>query len=115
LGMKSQVVAMAGFFHTLIVNGKGEMYITDSLLRVYHDIAQEPQSRLRLIFSQPTANRILQIFANYRHVAFVTVTGQVTKSCLSLKHSSKMNVIPKLYPNLKHGSFSKVMHLPSFV
>jgi hypothetical protein len=78
LGMESQVLATAGRTHTLIVNGKGELYITsrtDCLSRVYRDIALEPQSTLRLIFSQPTANRILQISTNVRHVAFVTETG----------------------------------------
>ena len=28
VGMKSQVVATAGLYHSLIVNRKGEMYIT---------------------------------------------------------------------------------------
>jgi hypothetical protein len=68
--MESQVVATASANHTLIVNGKGELYITsegDILCRVYRDIALEPQSTLRLIFSQLTANRILQISANYDH------------------------------------------------
>jgi hypothetical protein len=61
LGMESQVVATAGVHHTLIVNGKGEMYITpgpddlcvpyNELSRLYLDIAPEPQSTLRLIFS----------------------------------------------------------------
>jgi hypothetical protein len=93
-GTESQVVATAGFYHTLIVNRKGEMYITsgsddlstpyNALCRVYKPIAREPQSTLRLIFSQPTANRILQISANYSHAAFVTETGQVTKSFRSL-------------------------------
>jgi hypothetical protein len=69
LGMESQVVATAGEDHTLIVNGKGELYITSrelyitfgayTLSRVYRNIAPNPQSTLRLIFSQPTANRIL--------------------------------------------------------
>jgi alpha-tubulin suppressor-like RCC1 family protein len=95
LDIKSQVVATAGSACTLIVNGKGELYITDTLCIVYRDIARtEPKSTLRLIFSQPTANRILQISANFNHVAFVTKTGQVTKSFLSLKHSSEMNVKP---------------------
>jgi hypothetical protein len=102
LGVESQVVATAGLYHSLIVNGKGEIYITsgpdeiafNALCRVYSDIAPEPQSTLRLIFSQPTANRILQISANYSHAAFVTETGQVTKSFLSLKHGSEMNVKP---------------------
>jgi hypothetical protein len=58
------------------------------------DIAPEPQSTLRLIFSQLTTNRILQISANYKHVAFITETRQVTKSFLSLKHGSEMNVKP---------------------
>jgi hypothetical protein len=91
LGMESQVVATAGEDHMLIVNGKGELYITsgaDTLSSVYRDIAPEPQSTLRLIFFQPTANRILQISANFNHAAFVTETGQVSK------HSSKMNVKP---------------------
>jgi hypothetical protein len=98
LGMESQVVATVGLGHTLIVNGKGELYITSragylcSLCRVYRDIAPEPQSTLRLIFSQPTTNRILQISVNIIHVAFVTKTGQVTKSFLSLIHGSEMNV-----------------------
>jgi alpha-tubulin suppressor-like RCC1 family protein len=84
--MESQVLATAGVNHTLIVNRKGELYITsgtDYLSRVYRDIAPEPQSTLRLIFSQPTTNCILQISANFRHAAFVTETGQVTKSFLS--------------------------------
>jgi hypothetical protein len=85
--MELQVVATAGEDHTLIVNGKGELYIASTseraytLSRVYRDIAPDPQSTLRLIFSQPTANRILQISANFRHAAFVTKTRQVTKSC----------------------------------
>jgi hypothetical protein len=47
------------------VNGKGELYIASTseraytLSRVYRDIAPDPQSTLRLIFSQPTANHIL--------------------------------------------------------
>jgi hypothetical protein len=97
LGMESQVVATAGEDHTLIVNGKGDLYITsgrDSLSQVYCHIAPEPQSNLRLIFSQPTANRILQISANFHHAAFVTESGQVTKSFLSLKHGSETNVKP---------------------
>jgi hypothetical protein len=86
--MESQVVAMAGDIHTLIVNGNGEFYITSGadnpdelsvLCSVYRDIAPEPQSTLRLIFSQPTANRILQISANFNHAAFVTETGLVSK------------------------------------
>jgi hypothetical protein len=114
LRMESQVVATVGEYHTLIVNGKGELYITppsgiDFLSGVYCNIAPEPQSTLRLIFSQPTTNRILQISANFDHAAFVTETGQVTKSFLSLKHGSK------LYLNLKHGSSSKVMRLLLFV
>jgi hypothetical protein len=39
-----------------------ELYITFgayTLSRVYRNIAPNPQSTLRLIFSQPTANRIL--------------------------------------------------------
>jgi hypothetical protein len=52
----------------------------DILSRVYRNIAPEPQSTLRLIFSQPIANRILQISVNFRHAAFVTEIGQVTKS-----------------------------------
>jgi hypothetical protein len=94
LGMESQVVATAGAYHTLIVNDKGELYITsgadgngesyvtwdaNTLSSIYRDIALEPQSTLRLIFSQPTANRILQISSNFNHAAFVTETGQVTK------------------------------------
>jgi hypothetical protein len=47
----------------------------DILSRVYRNIAPEPQSTLRLIFSQPIANRM-----NFRHAAFVTEIGQVTKS-----------------------------------
>ena len=104
LEMESHVVVMADVHHTLIVNGKGEMYITsgpddlcgpyNELSRLYLDIVPEPQSTTRLIFSQPTANRILQISANFSHVAFVTETGQATKSFLSLKHGSEMNVIP---------------------
>ena len=66
--MESQVVATAGIvivngnLEELIVNGKDELYITsgtDTLSSVYHEIAPEPQSTLRLIFSQPTANHIL--------------------------------------------------------
>jgi hypothetical protein len=80
------------------VNGKGELYVTsssgDDLSSIYRDIAREPQSTLRLIFSQPAANRILQISANHSHAAFVTETGQVTKSFLSLKHGYEMNVKP---------------------
>jgi hypothetical protein len=60
--MELQVVATAGLNHTFLVNGKDELYITsraDTLSRIYHDIAPEPQSILRLIFSQPTTNRIL--------------------------------------------------------
>jgi hypothetical protein len=98
LKLELQVVATAGLSHTLIVNGKGELYITsgarDILSRVYGDIATKPQSTLRLIFSQPTANHILQISANIHHAAFVTETRQVTKSFLSLKHGSEMNVKP---------------------
>jgi hypothetical protein len=98
LGMELQVVATVGTCHTLIVNRNGELYITsgiyDTLPSVYGDIAPKPQSTLRLIFSQPTANRILQIFANFSHAAFVTETGQVSKSFLSLKHGSEMNVKP---------------------
>jgi hypothetical protein len=93
--MESQVVATVGFDHTLVVNGKGELYITSGaayLSSLYRDIAPEPQSTLRLIFSQPTTNRILQISVNIIHVAFVTKTGQVTKSFLSLIHGSEMNV-----------------------
>ena len=95
LGMESQVVATAANDYTLIVNRKGELYMTsgaDPLCRVYRDIALEPGSTLRLIFSQPTANRILQISANFYHATFVTETRQVTKSFLSLKLVSKMNV-----------------------
>jgi hypothetical protein len=97
--MELQVVAMAGANHTLIVNGKGELYITypiDYLSSIYGDIAPEPQSTLRLFFSQPTANRILQIFANNHHAAFVTKIGQMTKSFLflSLKHGYETNVKP---------------------
>jgi hypothetical protein len=106
---------MAGVDHMLIVNGKGELYITsgaDTLSSVYRNIALEPQSTLRLIFSQPTTNRILQISVNFLHATFITKTGQVTKSFLSLKHSSTN---PKLYPNLKHESSSKVMRLPPSV
>jgi hypothetical protein len=43
--MELQVVAMAGANHTLIVNGKGELYITsgvDFLSSLYVDIALEP-------------------------------------------------------------------------
>jgi alpha-tubulin suppressor-like RCC1 family protein len=98
LGMESQVVAMAGVDHTLIVNGKGELYITseipDTLSNIYRDKALEPQSTLKLIFSQPTANRILQISTNFHHAAFVTKTGQVTKSFMSLNHGIQMNVKP---------------------
>jgi hypothetical protein len=93
LGMESQVVATAGTYNTLIVNGKGELYMTlgtsNTLPRVYCDM-----DTLELIFSQPTTNRILQISANFDHSAFVTETGQVNKSFLSLKHSSEMNVKP---------------------
>jgi hypothetical protein len=80
VGMQLQVVATAGLSHTLIVNGKGELYITSgadylcSLFKVYCDIAPEPQSTLRLIFSQPTTNRILQISVNFEHAAFVIET-----------------------------------------
>jgi hypothetical protein len=100
LGMDSQVVAAAGSHHMLIVNGKGELYVTSPSERasylpsIYDDIAPEPQSTLRLIFSQPTANRILQISANVYHAAFITETGQVTKSFMSSKHSYEMNVKP---------------------
>jgi hypothetical protein len=86
-----------GEAHMLIVNGKGELYITSeavTLCRIYHDIALEPQSTFKLIFSQPTANRILQISATLNHAAFVTETGQVTKSFLLLKHISEMNMKP---------------------
>jgi hypothetical protein len=92
LGMESQVVATAGEDHTLIANGKGELYITSGpdtlfdLSDLYCNVPLEPQSTLRLIFTQPTANRILQISANFKHAAFVTETGQVTKLDLSLKH-----------------------------
>jgi hypothetical protein len=88
--MDTQVVATAGMNHTLIVNGNGELYITsrgDELSRIYHDIPQELQSSLRLILSQPSTNRILQISTNWRHAAFVTETGQVTKSFMFLNHS----------------------------
>ena len=81
----------------LIVNRIGELYITSTanyLSRIYHNIPPEPQSNLRLIFIQPTANRILQIYVNNYHAAFITETEQVTKSCLSLKHGSQMNVKP---------------------
>ena len=82
--MESQVIATASACSSLIVKGNGELYITsvgvDMLSTVYHDIAQEPRSTLKLIFSQPTTNRILQISANVGHAAFVTETGQVTKS-----------------------------------
>ena len=104
VGMKSQVVATAGLYHSLIVNREGEMYITSGpyhsnltyniLNWTYKSIAPEPQSTLRLIFSQPTSNRILQISASYSHAAFVTETGQVTKSFQSLKHGSELNVKP---------------------
>jgi hypothetical protein len=86
--MESQAVATMGETHTLIMNGNGELYITSgtcSLSGVYRDIAPEPQSSLRLIFSQPTTNRILQISANFDHAAFITESGHVTKSFLSLK------------------------------
>jgi alpha-tubulin suppressor-like RCC1 family protein len=89
LGMELQVVATAGAYHTLIVNGNGKLYITsggEDFARVYHDIALEPQSTLRLIFTQLTTNRILQISASFRHAAFVTESGQVTKSFLSLNN-----------------------------
>jgi hypothetical protein len=82
MGMGLQVVATEGANHSLIVNGKGELYITSgrgTLAIYYEDIAPDPQSTLRLIFSQPTANRILQISSNFNHAAFVTETGQVTK------------------------------------
>ena len=86
-GIELQVVAMVGLSHMLIVNRKEELYITSgvdnylcNLFKVYCDIAPEPQSTLKLIFSQPTTNRILQISANVGHAAFVTETGQVTKS-----------------------------------
>jgi hypothetical protein len=104
--MESQVVATAGAGHMLIVNGnleelivngKGELYITSgahTLSSVYHEIAPEPQSTLRLIFSQLTANHILQISMNFSHSAFVTETGQMTKSFPSLKHHFEMNVKP---------------------
>jgi hypothetical protein len=88
LGMELQVVATASRHSLLIVNGNGELYITSgtcSLSGVYRDIAPEPQSSLRLIFSQPTTNRILQISANFDHAAFITESGHVTKSFLSLK------------------------------
>jgi hypothetical protein len=82
LGMELQVVATAGTNLTLIVNGKGGLYMTSGagddfsdLPGVYRDIAPEPQSTLKLIFSQPTANRILHISANLSHAAFVTETG----------------------------------------
>jgi hypothetical protein len=97
LGMESQVVATAGRHSSLIVNGNGELYITsgtDILSRIYHDIDFEPQSTLKLIFSQPTTNRILQISANEGHAAFVTETGQVIKSFLSLNHCSDPLVKP---------------------
>ena len=61
LGMESQVVAMAGTFHTLIVNGIGELYITSRanyLPTIYRNIPPEPQSNLRLIFLPPIANCI---------------------------------------------------------
>jgi hypothetical protein len=79
LGMELQVVATAGSYNTLIVNGNGELYITssgvaDDLSSIYGDIAAKPQSTLRLIFSQLAANRILQIYANVSHAAFVTET-----------------------------------------
>jgi hypothetical protein len=93
--MELQVVATAGEIHTLIVNRKRELYITsgtDCLSHAYGHIALEHYSTLRLIFSQPITNHILQISANYNHAAFVTETGQVTKSFLSLKHSSEMNL-----------------------
>jgi hypothetical protein len=67
--LESQVVATAGANHTLIVNGKGELYITsgaDILFRVYCNIALKRRSTLRLIFSQPTTNSILHISANNR-------------------------------------------------
>jgi hypothetical protein len=95
LKVELQVVATAGVSHTLIVNGKGELYITsgtNTLSNLYHNVPPEPQSTLRLIFSQPTTNRILQISANFNHAAFVTETGQVTKSFMLLKHGSEMNV-----------------------
>jgi hypothetical protein len=76
--MESQVVATAGSYNTLIVNGNGELCITsgsDDFSIIYDDRAAKPQSTLRLIFSQPTANRILQISTNNSHAAFVTETG----------------------------------------
>jgi alpha-tubulin suppressor-like RCC1 family protein len=90
--MDLQVVAMAGMDHTLIVNGNGELYITsgkDELSDVYRNIPLEPQSSLRLILSQLSTNRILQISANWSHAAFVTETGQVTKSFMFLNHGSE--------------------------
>ena len=47
LKMESQVVATAGANHTLIVDGKGELYITskrDILCRVYRDIALDSRA-----------------------------------------------------------------------
>jgi hypothetical protein len=93
LRMESQVVATAGMNHTLIVNGNRELYITsgkDELSDVYRNIPLEPQSSLRLILSQPSTNRILQISANWSHAAFVTETGQVTKSFMFLNHGSEI-------------------------
>jgi hypothetical protein len=91
--MDLQVVATAGMDHTLIVNGNGELHITsgkDELSDVYLNIPLEPQSSLRLILSQPSTNRILQISANWSHAAFVTETGQVTKSFMFLNHGSEI-------------------------
>ena len=81
---------MAGMNYILIVNGNREMYITsrkDELSHIYCNIPLEPQSSLRLILLQLSTNRILQISMNWYHAAFVTKTGQVTKSFMFLNHS----------------------------
>jgi alpha-tubulin suppressor-like RCC1 family protein len=88
--MEAQVVATAGRDHTLIVNGDGELYITsgafDILSSLYDNVLREPQSTLELILSQLSTNRILQISANWHHAAFVTETGQMTKSFMFLNN-----------------------------
>jgi hypothetical protein len=87
--MESQVVAMASMHSSVIVNGNEKLYITsgaDAFSSIYHDIDFEPQSTLKLIFSRPTTNRVLQISASTSHAAFVTKTGQVTISFMSLNY-----------------------------
>ena len=76
----------AGSEHTLMVNGKGELYACGKGGAV---LGQGQASTTtveipRLISLPSTATRVVQISASFEHAAFVIETGQVTKFSLEL-------------------------------